>query len=90
MKNFKRNPDEKPYYFSSTVENGKVVKHEGDMAHAVYRSEMEESRRRSDLWHKWLEKNESDAYHEMGVVKDEFYAKHYSVMQAFMDGGRSE
>ena len=35
MKNFVRPEGEKPYYYSTTVENGEIVRHDFDEAHAV-------------------------------------------------------
>ena len=92
MINFTRPADEKPYYYSSTVENGQVIKHEGDPAHAVYQSEIAESQRRSNLWHKWLEANVPDAYSTdgLGIVQDDVMAKYHDVCRQFMDGERSE
>lgn len=90
LANFTRPKEEKPYYFSSTVENGKVIKHEGDMNHAVYLSEVQEIQRRADLWHKWVEANVPHAYSEMGVLDEEVMFVHSEVRRQFMEGERSE
>lgn len=90
MKNFKRPEGEKPYYYSSTVENGEVIQHEGEEEHAVYLSEMQESTRRSNLWHKWLEKNVKNAHDNIGCVDEDVMAKYQTVCDEFMDGLREE
>ena len=76
MKNFVRPEGEKPYYYSTTVENGEIVRHDFDEAHAVYKSEMEETTRRANLWHKWVEENVPNAYSEdgLGILKPEVMA----------------
>ena len=90
LKNFKRPENEEPYYYSSTVENGKVIKHDGDPDHAVYKSEMEEIQRRAKLWHEWIEKNITNAYDEWGVIKPEVMTEYHHINRQFMDGERSE
>ena len=90
LKNFKRPENEQPYYYSSTVENGKVIKHDGDLDHAVYKSEVEEIQRRASLWHKWVDKNVPDAYGELGVIKPEVMTEYHYINRQFMDGERSE
>ena len=86
MKNFTRPKDEIPYYYSSTVEDGKVVEHEGEEEHAVYMSELNEGSRRANLWHAWLEKNVANPHDSLGAVRDEVYAEYQHVLQVFMDG----
>lgn len=91
LANFTRPKGEQPRYFSSTVENGQVIFHEGDMAHAVYDSEMKESSRRSDLWHAWVEKNHPKAYDVLGTLfNSDIPEKFTDVCEAFMKGERSE
>lgn len=80
--------EEKPYYYSSTVENGKVIEHEGDPKHAVYLSEINKSQKRSDLWHKWVEKNVPNAYNSLGVLDPNVYEKHIETCKEFMNGSR--
>lgn len=86
-RNYKPLKDEQPLYYSTTVENGKIVKHDNDPKHAVYSSQIETIQQRAKLWHDWLAENVSDAY-EYGVVKDEVAVKYNDVMQEFMDGIR--
>lgn len=88
LKNFKRPENEEPYYYSSTVENGKVIEHDGDPRHAVYKSEMRETSRRANLWHEWVEKNVPDAYDNNGVLNPKVYYKYLDVNRAFLDGDR--
>ena len=86
MKNFTRLKGEKPYYYSSTVENGIVVKHEGEPEFAVYESEMQEISRRADLWHEWVENNFPDAYDSLGIINQDIMFTHKDVCNKFMDG----
>lgn len=88
--NFTRPEGEEPFYFSSTVEGGEVIKHDGDMAHAVYLSEMRETSRRADLWHAWVEANVPHAYDGLGIIDQDVYATYHSTMQQFMRGEREE
>lgn len=88
--NFTRPEGEQPLYYSSTVENGKVIQHEGDLDHAVYKSEMDEIHRRADLWHKWVEENVPNAYDGWGAMNPDVFAEHSEVRRQFMDGERSE
>ena len=81
---------EKPYYYATTVENGVVVEHEGDEKYAVYLSEIRESHQRAKLWHKWLEKNVTNAYDNMGAVLPEIYAQYSDVCDEFMNGTRTQ
>lgn len=90
LKNFKRPENEEPYYYSSTVENGKVIEHDGDPDHAVYKSEVRETNRRANLWHTWVEANVPNAYGDWGVLEPDVMAKYYDVNRQFMDGERSE
>lgn len=91
LANFTRPEGEEPYYFSSTVVDGEVIKHDGEMAYAVYKSEMEESSRRSNLWHAWVEKNYPEAYDELGTLfGSDIYHEQAEVREAFMRGERSE
>lgn len=90
LANFTRPEGEKPRYYSSTVENGVVVQHEGDLEHAVYESEMDEISRRANLWHKWLDDNVDNAHNSIGAVNDDVYAKYSEVRRQFMEGERSE
>jgi hypothetical protein len=90
MKNFTRPKNEKLYYYSSSVEAGKVIKHDGDPKHAVYLTEIEELRRRSNLWHRWLDKNVVDPYDSLGAVKDRVYFAYSAVREQFMNGERDE
>lgn len=88
LQNFTRPKDEKPYYYSSTVENGKVVRHDGDPDHAVYQSEIKEINARANRWHKWVEKNIPNAYDGLGILNPDIAAKHHETMRQFMDGER--
>ena len=89
--NFTRPEGEEPFYFSSTVEGGEVIKHDGDMAHAVYLSEMREISHRADLWHARVEKNYPEAYDELGTLfGSDIYHEQAEVREAFMRGERSE
>lgn len=90
LKNFTRPEGEEVYYYSSTVENGEVIRHDGDPDHAVYKSEIEEQQRRASLWHEWLEENQEDAYGPWGVVKEDVFTKHSEVNRQFMDGEREK
>lgn len=91
LANFRRPSGEKPYYFSSTVENGKVVKHDGDINHAVYKSEMDEISRRANLWHAWVEKNHPEAYDGLGTLLNSDIPDRFADIRiAFMEGERSE
>ncbi len=89
MKNFTRPKGEKPFYYSSTVENGKVIYHEGEKNHAVYKSEMDEIEKRANRWHKWIEKNYKNAYSSAGVIKEAIYTKNIAINKQFMDGLRN-
>lgn len=80
--------NEKPYYYSNTVENGKIVEHEGDEKHAVYLSEMKESTKRANRWHKWVEKNVPNAYNGWGIMDEDVYAKYNNILKEFMSGAR--
>lgn len=88
LKNFKRPENEDPYYYSSTVENGRVIKHDGDPDHAVYKSEIREIQRRSNLWHKWVSRNVTEAYDNIGAIKSDVMAKYHDVNRQFMNGER--
>lgn len=90
LKNFKRPKGEKPYYYASTVENGKVVFHEGEEEHAVYESEIKEIQRRANLWHKWVEKNYKNAYDGWGAINPQIAYFNEDVREQFMNGERSE
>lgn len=90
MKNFKRPKGEKPYYYASTVEEGKVIKHEGEIEHAMYLSEMKETSRRANLWHAWVEKNVKKAYDGLGIINRDVYEKYSSIREEFMDGLRTK
>ncbi len=90
MKNFKRPKDEKPLYYSTTVENGKIIKHKGDPKHAEYKSEMDESNKRANLWHKWVEKNYKKAYNNIGIINQEKYNENTEIVRQFMDGERTK
>jgi hypothetical protein len=90
MENFKRPKGEKPYYYASSInKNGKVIQHKGNKKYAMYKSEMDESSRRANLWHKWIEKNNKKAYNGLGIMDDSIYAKNQTVLKEFMDGVRS-
>ena len=80
---------EKPYYYATSVENGVVVSHDGDEKYAVYESDILSARERSNLWHKWLENNVPNAHDNMGVVRDDVYAKYSDVRDDFMSGKRT-
>lgn len=90
MKNFKRKPSEKPYYYASSVKNGKVIYHEGDLKHAIYLSEIKESTKRANKWHKWVEKNYKNAYNSIGVLNEDVAVKNNHIMNQFMDGLRNK
>ena len=90
MKNFKRPKGEKPYYYASTIKNGIVVEHEGEKEHAIYLSEMQESTKRANLWHKWVEKNFKNAYDGWGRIHEVIYLRNESVYREFMDGLRTK
>lgn len=77
---------EKVFYYSSTVEDGKVTTHEGDPAHAVYLSDIETIQKRSARWHKWVEKNVPGAYDDMGILDPEVMAKYSDICDQFMNG----
>lgn len=83
--------EEQPLYYSSTVENGKVVKHEGDPKYAVYESVINETQRRAGLWHKWVKDNVgNDAYDELGIMNADVHAKYTDVRNQFMNGEREQ
>ena len=88
MKNFTRPEGEEPYYYASTVEDGVVVKHDGDIEHAVYESEMREISRRANLWHNWVAKKYPHAYDGMGIMNPSIYSNQSKVRQQFMGGER--
>lgn len=88
MKNFKINKKEKPFYYATTFENGKIVEHEGDEKYAVYESEIKESSRRADLYHEWVNKNYKNAYDVLGKIDDNIYTKTSEIRRAFLDGER--
>lgn len=90
IKNFTRPAGEKPYYYSTTVENGKVIEHTGDEKHAVYDSEIKEIQRRADLWHKWVEKNFDNAYDKWGCINGQIAYFNQHIKEQFMDGERDE
>ena len=90
LKNFKRPENEEPYYYSSTIEKGKIIKHDGDPDHAVYKSEMREITRRANLWHEWVSRNVPKAYDNIGAIKSEVYSKYRDINRQFIDGERSE
>jgi hypothetical protein len=86
MENFTRPQNEKPYYYASTVENGIVVEHDGEEEHAMYLSEMNESIRRANLWHEWVEKNVKNAYDSMGILDNGVIERFEPIYQTFMRG----
>lgn len=89
LANFTRPKGEKVLYFSSSVENGEVIKHDGDMAHAMYSSEMSEISRRADLWHEWVGKNFPGSYDGLGTLfESDVYHEQADVREAFMRGER--
>jgi len=88
MKNFKRPKGEKPYYYATSIENGKIVEHKGNKKFAIYESEMDESTKRANLWHKWVEKNFKNAYNCIGVISENILVENKNVLNAFMDGER--
>lgn len=90
IKNFTRPKGEKPYYYSTTVEDGNVIEHTGDEKYAVYKSEMTEIQRRANLWHKWVEKNYKNAYDSLGVINPQIAYFNEHIREQFMDGEREE
>ena len=88
MKNFTRPKDEKPYYYSTTVEANEVVRHDGEPDHAVYKSEMQEIRRRADLWHDWVQANIPNAYNEWGAIDTNVLYSNWEINRQFMNGER--
>jgi len=88
LKNFTRPKDEKPYYYSTTVEGNEVVRHDNEPNHAVYQSETREIQRRADLWHKWVQANVPNAYDSWGVLDSEVANKYWDINRQFIDGER--
>lgn len=86
MKNFKRPKGEKPYYYSSTIENGEVVYHDGDKKYAVYMSELRETTKRTNRWHKWVKKNYPNGYNSFGVISPDIMFTNADIYHKFMDG----
>ena len=88
MINFKRPKNELPYYYASTVVNGKLIDHEGDEKYAVYLSEITESSKRANFWHRWVAKKYKKAYNSIGVIDENIIAKNSDVLEQFMNGDR--
>lgn len=89
LKNFTRPKDEKPYYYSTTVEENEIVRHEGDPKHAVYQSEIREIQRRAAMWHKWVQKSFPDAYNEWGQIDEQIVKDFWHINRQFMEGERT-
>jgi hypothetical protein len=90
MQNFIRPKNEQPKYYASTVEDGKIIKHDGEPEYAVYKSEMDETERRANLWHNWVDKNVANAYDGLGIMDDRIYYKFSAIREQFMNGEREE
>ena len=88
MKNFTRPKGEKPAYYASTVEDGEVVQHNGDLKHAMYHSEIEETQRRANLYHEWIGKNYRKAFNGIGFMNTEIWVETTKVRNEFMNGER--
>ena len=81
---------EKVLYYSTTVENGVGVTHEGDPKHAIYSSGIDQIQKRANSYHKWVEKNYKKSYDGWGVMLPEIYAETSRVRDEFMSGKRSK
>jgi hypothetical protein len=88
MNNYTPDKNEKPLYYSTTVENGEIVHHEGDEAYAVYSSQISTIQSRAKLWHEWLTENHPEAY-EWGIVNEEAFTEYADIRQQFMDGEKT-
>jgi hypothetical protein len=88
IKNFTPPEGEEPFYYSTTIEDGVVVRHDGDPQYAVYRSGIEELRIRSNRWHRWVTENYAGAYDSLGIIREDIFLKDREINRQFMDGER--
>lgn len=88
IKNFTPPEGEQPFYYATTVEDGVVVRHDGDPQYAVYRSGIEELRIRANRWHAWVGATYLNAYDGLGLIHDEIFFANREINRQFMDGER--
>ena len=88
IKNFTPPEGEQPLYYSTTIEDGVVVRHDGDPQHAVYESVIRELHRRADRWHKWVTERYLNPYDSMGCIDPDIWAANQEINKQFMDGER--
>lgn len=82
--------NEKVFYYASSInKNGKVIYHDGNPKYAIYKSDIELSQKRANLWHKWVENNFKGKYDGLGVINQDFMAQNKHICDAFMDGTRT-